>query len=167
MISTLLSLLLVYDTQCTLQCNTSFALLSVSGQAAIYASRRLVTCLFLLPTSTDDKMDAPSSSNGGLSSPRGGLGAGAVPTSDIDSQEPQRNGRINGQQQQRQRNGQNNDDDDEAMEDMDGGAAPRRRRARNLQNIEDIPPVRDETGERVREGFEAFLTESVCPSHLR
>jgi len=103
-------------------------------------------------------MDAPSSSNGGIPSPRRGLGAGAVPTSDIDSQEPQRNGMRNGQQQRG--NARNQDNDDEAMEDMDGaGAAPRRRRARNLQNIEDIPPVRDETGERVREGFEAFLTE--------
>lgn len=42
--------------------------------------------------------------------------------------------------------------------DMDTDPTPRSKgRPRNLQNVEEIPPVTDETGERVREGFRDFL----------
>lgn len=44
---------------------------------------------------------------------------------------------------------------DEALEGNAGGA--RRGRAKNLRNLEDIPPVHDQTGEKVRESFEHFL----------
>lgn len=42
--------------------------------------------------------------------------------------------------------------------DMDMDATPRAKgRPRNLRNQEEIEPVIDETGERVREGFREFL----------
>lgn len=41
---------------------------------------------------------------------------------------------------------------------MDTDPTPRSKgRPRNLQNVEEIPPVTDETGERVREAFREFL----------
>jgi DNA replication licensing factor MCM6 len=50
-------------------------------------------------------------------------------------------------------------------DDDDGGAAPqeygagagRQARPRAVQNLEDVQPVTDEVGERVREGFAEFL----------
>lgn len=48
---------------------------------------------------------------------------------------------------------------------MDTEATPRAKgRPRNLQNVEEIPPVTDETGERVREGFRDFLQSFVASS---
>ncbi|PWZ02651.1 putative MCM6-involved in replication [Testicularia cyperi] len=44
---------------------------------------------------------------------------------------------------------------------MDEDATPRRPRVRNVVNTEDIPPVVDEVGERVREGFAQFLETFV------
>ena len=42
--------------------------------------------------------------------------------------------------------------------DMDTDPSARNKaRPRNLTNLEEIPPVTDETGERVREGFRDFL----------
>lgn len=38
-----------------------------------------------------------------------------------------------------------------------GAAASRQARPRNINNDEEAPPVTDETGERVREGFAEFL----------
>lgn len=46
---------------------------------------------------------------------------------------------------------------DEAAEEGAGRAGNRGPRARNLRNIDDIPPVSDQTGEKVRESFEHFL----------
>ncbi|CAO1634649.1 unnamed protein product [Sympodiomycopsis kandeliae] len=47
--------------------------------------------------------------------------------------------------------------------DMDTDPTPRSKgRPRNLQNVEEIPPVTDETGERVREGFRDFLQSFVA-----
>lgn len=120
----------------------------------------------------------PSSSNGLLSSPgaRNGRGAGGaggmlggLPSSsmDVDDRQQQPAG---GRQQQQQRmngnngarNGRNGEAGDEAIdEDEANGAGGNRRRARpkRYRDTEDIPRVRDETGERVREGFEQFLTK--------
>ncbi|KAN0063015.1 MCM DNA helicase complex subunit mcm6 [Thecaphora frezii] len=60
------------------------------------------------------------------------------------------------------------DDDDQSTvpghlgrRTADPDATPRRPRPRNLQNQEDVAPVVDEVGERVREGFAQFLESFV------
>ena len=127
---------------------------------------------------------APSSSNGGLlSSPGGGRGLqgaraamlGGLPSTSMDVDgDGDGNGarRVNGHNgvngnggaaRVRGANGNRADeaiDEDEAAE---GGAGGNRRRARpkRYRDAEDIPRVKDETGERVREQFELFLTKWV------
>ena len=49
----------------------------------------------------------------------------------------------------------------QAAESMDTDATPRRLKPRVMQNAEEIPPVVDEVGERVREGFAQFLESFV------
>ncbi|PLW28505.1 hypothetical protein PCANC_25071 [Puccinia coronata f. sp. avenae] len=49
----------------------------------------------------------------------------------------------------------------EAEEDGDRAGASSRRRPRAMRNLEDIPRVNDDTGERVREKFEEFLENFV------
>ena len=46
-------------------------------------------------------------------------------------------------------------------EDGEGEGVRRRRGKKNLRPAEDIPRVRDETGERVREAFEAVVETCV------
>ncbi|CAD6580038.1 MAG: MCM DNA helicase complex subunit mcm6 [Cyphobasidiales sp. Tagirdzhanova-0007] len=106
-------------------------------------------------------MQAPSSSNG-LPSPMNGHGHGRraqvrYPSSATgDEMEPaqERGARAGAPSSNGRR-------DDEAAEDLDEIAPARRRKARNLQNLDDIPKVRDETGERVREGFEQLLQNYI------
>jgi hypothetical protein len=53
---------------------------------------------------------------------------------------------------------------DEAQDIDADSTSGRRRRGKKVQNLrdqDDIPRVRDETGERVRESFEAFLETCV------
>ncbi|EPQ28714.1 uncharacterized protein PFL1_03518 [Pseudozyma flocculosa PF-1] len=65
--------------------------------------------------------------------------------------------------------GDDDDDDDDTStvagglgrQAMDEDATPKRPRPRNLQNQEDVAPVVDEVGERVREGFAQFLESFV------
>ena len=57
----------------------------------------------------------------------------------------------------RNRNGDDDDDEDE------GDAPVRRRRAKNVQMADDIPRVKDQTGEMVMANFEKFLEKCVPP----
>ena len=108
-------------------------------------------------------MQAPTSSNGPSSSMNGNgrrAPAGYPSSAMGDEIEPAR-GQGNGA---RAVNGQGRPQD-EAADDIDEIGPARRRKARNLQNLDEIPKVRDETGERVREQFEIFLKEyvfSIC-----
>jgi hypothetical protein len=66
------------------------------------------------------------------------------------------NGNANGEA-----NGRNGAARDEAIDEDEAGQGGNRRRARpkRYRDTEDIPRVKDETGERVREQFELFLTK--------
>lgn len=71
----------------------------------------------------------------------------------------------------RRENGAPRRGDDEAEEDGETGgangvAARRKRQAKIGRNQDDVPRVRDETGERVREKFEEFLETCVSPVYL-
>ena len=105
----------------------------------------------------------PTSSNGSLPSP-----AARFLNNGGERRQQQQNGRqANGgaaaatQAAAGDNRRQQNDRDDEAMEE---GAGPSRRsrRAANLRDIGDIARVRDETGDRVREGFQEFLESYVA-----
>ena len=102
--------------------------------------------------------------------------AGAMPTSSANLQPTSDAGRANGRitsSDPAARGGgrQRQYAPDEAMdmdeiegEDGEGDGPRRRRGKKNLRPAEDIPRVRDETGERVREAFEAFVETCVRPS---
>ena len=105
----------------------------------------------------------------------GGGPSRAAPSSSMDVEsEADYEGARQQQQQQQQPNGDaaranGNGDarrrDDEAVEEGEGGArGGNRRRPRAFRDVDDIPRVKDETGERVKESFEEFLEKCVLAS---
>lgn len=105
----------------------------------------------------------PRRTNGAAVGNLGGLPSSSADQSILsESDAPPRGARArpaNGGHQ----NGDDRDDDarqnraDEAAEEGAGRGGNRGPRARNLRNIDDIPAVSDQTGEKVRESFEHFL----------
>lgn len=93
--------------------------------------------------------------------------AGQSIPSESDAPAPAR-ARVNGANGRHDDRDQDRERPDEAAEEGAGRGGNRGPRARNLRNIDDIPPVSDQTGEKVRESFEHFLERSVvawdaCP----
>ena len=102
----------------------------------------------------------------------GGGPSRAAPSSSMDVESEADYDNAMQQQPQRQNgdavraNGNGNGDarrrEDEAVEEGEGGArGGNRRRPRAFRDVDDIPRVKDETGERVKESFEEFLEKCV------
>lgn len=102
-----------------------------------------------LPSSSADQdMATPSDSDASVA--RGGAGAGQAARGGGAAQQ-----NVAGGNARAAGNGRDRERPDEAAEEGAGG--PRGPRPRNHRDIANIPPVTDQTGEKVRESFEHFL----------